>query len=168
MKPFIIVLLIAAGIITISWFGYSKLAATSAENAAKLAAEDLPLPVAETPEVAPAVVTPPAATPTVVSTAPVVTPAEPVVTPTPAPVTRKPGTYTIADVAKHNSKADCWTAVNGRVYNVTNYDKKHPGGSKEMLRTCGIDATSAFNGQHGGQKKPEQVLAGFKIGVLVK
>ena len=161
MKPFIIVLLIAAGIITVSWFGYSKLAATSAENAAKLAAEDLPLPVAETPEVAPVVVTPPAATPTVVPTAPVVTP-------TPAPVTRKPGTYTMADVAKHNNKADCWTAINGLVYNVTNYDKKHPGGSKEILRTCGIDATSAFNGQHGGQKKPEQVLAGFKIGVLVK
>lgn len=168
MKPFIIVLLIAAGIITVSWFGYSKLAATSAENAAKLAAEDLPLPVAETAEVAPAVVTPPTATPTVVPTAPVVTPVTPALAPTPTPVTRKPGTYTMADVAKHQTKDDCWTTINGLVYNLTGFEAKHPGGSKEILRTCGIDATSAFNGQHGGQNKPEQVLAGFKIGTLVK
>lgn len=159
MKPFILVLLIAAGIITVSWFGYSKLAATSAENAAKLAAEDLPLPVVESAEVTPTAVVP---------TTPVATPVTPAVAPTPAPVTRKPGTYTIADVAKHKTKDDCWTTINGLVYNLTDFDTKHPGGSKEILRTCGIDATSAFNGQHGGEMKPEKTLAGFKIGVLVK
>jgi hypothetical protein len=31
---------------------------------------------------------------------------------------------------------------------------------------CGVDASSAFDGQHGGEKRPANELAGFKIGTL--
>lgn len=76
------------------------------------------------------------------------------------------GTITMADVAKHNSQADCWSVVNKDVYNLTAWIAQHPGGPSPIESMCGVDATSAFTNQHGGQGRPEQELASFKIGVL--
>ncbi len=77
-----------------------------------------------------------------------------------------PGSYTLIEVAKHATKTDCWTAVNGSVYNVTSWITKHPGGQEEILSLCGKDGSAAFNGQHGGQAQQEKQLASFKIGTL--
>lgn len=85
--------------------------------------------------------------------------------PVPAPGAK---TYTMADVAKHNSGTSCWTAINGGVYDVTSWINQHPGGAQAILSLCGIDGSAAFNGQHGGQARPESELATFKIGTLVK
>ncbi len=76
------------------------------------------------------------------------------------------GSYTLAEVATHNTSASCWTVVSGNVYNVTSWISAHPGGSGAIKGMCGVDASSAFNGQHGGQSRPVSELAGFKIGVL--
>lgn len=77
-------------------------------------------------------------------------------------------TFTIAQVATHNSEADCYSAINGNVYDLTAFITKHPGGDRNILRICGIDGSAAFNGQHGGESRPERLLAGFEIGTLVK
>lgn len=84
--------------------------------------------------------------------------------PTPAPVVKSG--YTLDDVAKHASASSCWTAVNGNVYDVTSFISQHPGGSRAILSLCGIDGSDAFNGQHGGQRRPASELASFKIGNL--
>ncbi|KAI6025687.1 cytochrome b5 [Pisolithus orientalis] len=34
----------------------------------------------------------------------------------------------------HNKKQDAWTAINGKVYNITPYLPYHPGGEKELMR----------------------------------
>jgi cytochrome b involved in lipid metabolism len=75
-------------------------------------------------------------------------------------------TYTMTDVTAHSSQTSCWTAINGNVYDVTSWIKKHPGGAGSIISLCGIDGSSAYNGQHGGQRRPANELAGFKIGVL--
>lgn len=77
-------------------------------------------------------------------------------------------TYTLADVAKHKGASSCWTAIDGKVYDVTLWIDQHPGGRDAILATCGIDASSAFNDQHGGQRRPAQELATFLIGDLAK
>lgn len=74
--------------------------------------------------------------------------------------------YTMADVAAHNTSGDCWTVINNTVYNVTAWEDQHPGGAARIIQLCGIDGTSLFDGQHEGEPKPEQMLAGFEIGVL--
>lgn len=79
-----------------------------------------------------------------------------------------PVSYTLKEVAKHNSSASCYTVVNNNVYDVTSFITKHPGGSSKILRICGKDGTASFTDQHGGQRKPEQELAGLQIGVLIK
>ena len=74
--------------------------------------------------------------------------------------------YTLADVKLHNTSTNCWTTINGSVYNVTSWIGQHPGGSAAIISLCGIDGSSAFNGQHGVQARPASELASFKIGVL--
>jgi cytochrome b involved in lipid metabolism len=76
--------------------------------------------------------------------------------------------YTMATVASHKSPSDCWTTINGSVYNVTSWIKQHPGGAQAIISLCGIDGSVAFNGQHGGQARPASELASFKIGTLAK
>lgn len=77
-------------------------------------------------------------------------------------------TYTMTEVAAHNSQASCWSAINGNVYDLTKWISVHPGGSQAILYLCGIDGTAAFNQQHGGQARPERELAKLKIGTLQK
>lgn len=90
------------------------------------------------------------------SVGPTPTPAEPVVTPG----------YTSAEVAQHSSESSCWSIVNGNVYDLTSYIPRHPGGKREILGICGRDGSFAFEDQHGGDSKPEKILAGYKIGPL--
>lgn len=99
----------------------------------------------------------------------------PVVTQTPpqAPADQTPPTsaqagYTLADVAAHNTQSSCWSAINGNVYDLTQWIFQHPGGPSYILAICGIDASAAFDAQHGGQRRPEQELAQFLIGSLAQ
>ena len=76
--------------------------------------------------------------------------------------------YTAATVAKHNSAADCWSIINGNVYDLTNWINRHPGGARVIEGLCGIDGSAAFTGQHGGQGGPNSYLDTFKLGALTK
>jgi cytochrome b involved in lipid metabolism len=80
--------------------------------------------------------------------------------------TPAPGGYTAAQVAAHDSAQSCWTSISGNVYDLTAWIDQHPGGQAPILSLCGTDGTAAFMQQHGGQGRPEQELATFKIGAL--
>jgi cytochrome b involved in lipid metabolism len=56
--------------------------------------------------------------------------------------------FTLADIAKHNTKEDCWVSVNGMALNVTDFLENHPGGPKAILLYAGKDATEEFNMLH--------------------
>ncbi len=88
------------------------------------------------------------------------------VTPPAAPA--GPKSYTASQVAEHKSESSCWTIVDGEVYDVSPFMAKHPGGKANILKLCGIDGTSLFEGKHGGQSKAEMKLESLKIGVLAK
>ena len=55
------------------------------------------------------------------------------------------GGISLADVAKHNTKADCWVVVDGQVLDVTSFLSEHPGGELAILTFAGKDATEEFN-----------------------
>ncbi len=80
--------------------------------------------------------------------------------------TQAPPNYTLATVAQHNSASSCWTAINGNVYDLTNWINQHPGGPGAILSICGKDGSAAFNDQHGGQRRPANELAGFLLAPL--
>lgn len=87
-------------------------------------------------------------------------------TATPSPTNSGTKAYSMADISTHNSQADCYTTIGGKVYNLTSWISKHPGGSRAILSICGKDGTAAFTSQHGGQARPERELASFYIGDL--
>ncbi|MCA9390329.1 hypothetical protein KC571_02890 [candidate division WWE3 bacterium] len=66
-------------------------------------------------------------------------PPTPIPTPTtPALACGSGGSCTSAQVSQHNSRSDCWVIVASKVYNVTAYVNRHPGGSAAFdSTTCG-------------------------------
>ncbi|MEK7509371.1 MAG: cytochrome b5-like heme/steroid binding domain-containing protein [Patescibacteria group bacterium] len=78
------------------------------------------------------------------------------------------GAITAAEVARHSTRASCWSSINGNVYDLTSWIPKHPGGEQAILQLCGTDGSAKFNKQHGGAAKQAAVLTGFKIGVLMQ
>lgn len=51
--------------------------------------------------------------------------------------------FSESDVAMHATRDDCWTIISDKVYDITSYIPRHPGGS-EILRACGTDGTTLF------------------------
>ena len=53
----------------------------------------------------------------------------------------QPAEYTRAEVALHKKPQDLWIIIDGKVYDVTNWLKYHPGGKKLLQHYGGEDAT---------------------------
>lgn len=75
--------------------------------------------------------------------------------------------FTLAQVSERNSAAECWVAIDGGVYDLTQWIRSHPGGSGAILNLCGKDGTSSFTSQHGGQARPSSTLDGYYLAPLV-
>lgn len=73
-------------------------------------------------------------------------------------------TYTAEEVAKHNTAEDCWSIVDGNVYDLTDWVNQHPGGAGAISKMCGTDATQAFQGKHGGAEGPAKALERHLLG----
>lgn len=123
------------------------------------------------------------------TTKPVATPTpKPTPTPTPKPTTDNPkpitnigypssgnssgsgssssGGYTLSQISTHDSATSCWSAINGNVYDLTDWVDRHPGGRMAILMICGKDGSPLFNMQHGSSGRVSQILNTFKIGSL--
>jgi cytochrome b involved in lipid metabolism len=74
---------------------------------------------------------------------------------------------TADEVAKHNSRTDCWLIIHDRVYDVTKYISSHPGGPI-IISSCGKDATEMFDNKPGDgsghSEKAQDMLGNFYIG----
>ncbi|XP_052814763.1 acyl-CoA 6-desaturase-like [Mya arenaria] len=53
-----------------------------------------------------------------------------------------------SEIETHNNRNDSWVVILGRVYNVTNFMKKHPGGARLLGSYAGQDATDVWTGMH--------------------
>merc|ERR1719188_1823493 len=52
------------------------------------------------------------------------------------------------EVAKHNTKEDCWVVLYGKAYDLTKFARVHPGGAKLIHDAAGKDATAQFDPIH--------------------
>ena len=52
------------------------------------------------------------------------------------------------ELGQHNSASDCWIALHGKVYDVTDFLDEHPAGPDSLLRSAGADATDVFDSVH--------------------
>jgi len=72
----------------------------------------------------------------------------------------------LQEVARHNTAGDCWSIVEGAVYDLTAFIERHPAGSQAVIEMCGIDATADFLSEHAGPGEPREWLEVFRIGTL--
>jgi len=87
----------------------------------------------------------------------------------PAPAQKPVSTnlpLTLDEVKKHNSADDCWSIIDGNVYDLTNWVNSHPGGSSRITSICGKDGTSNFLGQHSNSNSAKSQLTRFELGKL--
>ncbi len=88
----------------------------------------------------------------------------------PAPVQKPVSTnlpLTLDEVKKHNSADDCWSIIDGNVYDLTNWVDSHPGGKERITAICGKDGTSSFLGKHSNSNTAKSQLNRFDLGKLV-
>lgn len=74
------------------------------------------------------------------------------------------GGVTVSEVAKHNTRDDCWFIIDGKAYDVTSWIDKHPGGDI-MLSYAGLDATDVFEAFH--DESTTKMLTAFHVGDVV-
>jgi cytochrome b involved in lipid metabolism len=77
------------------------------------------------------------------------------------------GMFSTTDVATHKTATDCWSVVNGVVYDLTAWIGQHPGGSSVIKAMCGIDGTDMYLGKHGASASIQSSLDLMKVGTLV-
>ncbi|CAH8485118.1 unnamed protein product [Heterobilharzia americana] len=70
------------------------------------------------------------------------------------------------EVKKHQSLKDRWIVINNKVYDVTNWQNRHPGGRKVLGHYAGQDATDAFIAFHKNREYAEKFLGAYYIGDL--
>ncbi|RHZ67154.1 cytochrome b5-like heme/steroid binding domain-containing protein [Aspergillus thermomutatus] len=73
--------------------------------------------------------------------------------------------YTWAEVKRHNTPQDLWIAIDGKVYNVSEYQQDHPGGEEILRNFAGQDATTAFT-DAGHSRDAYEKLESLLIGSL--
>jgi cytochrome b involved in lipid metabolism len=79
--------------------------------------------------------------------------------------------YTKEQVKEHDNEISCWIIIDEKVFDVTRYLERHPKkGRKELIESCGKDATKGWN-QKGDKQKPHSAkarkqLEGYEIGHL--
>lgn len=103
----------------------------------------------------------PAPTPVASPTPTAVASASPTPTPTPTTTQRS---YSAKDLATNNSANSCWSAIDGKVYDLTQWISLHPGGPSAIKFLCGVDGSKAFASQHRGQPNPTSRLAQYLLG----
>lgn len=64
------------------------------------------------------------------------------------------------------ASATLWMAIDGIVYDVTQFVTFHPGGVKLMHQYSGIDASNGYHKHHTPAVDLDALLGGFKVGVL--
>uniref|UniRef100_A0A8C3AAU4 acyl-CoA (8-3)-desaturase n=1 Tax=Cyclopterus lumpus TaxID=8103 RepID=A0A8C3AAU4_CYCLU len=79
---------------------------------------------------------------------------------------RAGGVYTWEEVQSHCNRNDQWLVIDRKVYNITQWAKRHPGGIRVISHYAGEDATEAFTAFHPDLKFVRKFLKPLLIGEL--
>ncbi|BFZ15351.1 hypothetical protein BsWGS_18390 [Bradybaena similaris] len=83
-----------------------------------------------------------------------------------ADVKRQLPEYTWDEVKDKTTSQGQWLVIDGQVYNVTSWSRRHPGGSKIIGHYAGQDATDAFRAFHNDLNFVKKYLKAIHIGSL--
>ncbi|MFT4279248.1 MAG: cytochrome b5-like heme/steroid binding domain-containing protein [Rhodopseudomonas sp.] len=76
----------------------------------------------------------------------------------------------VAELARHSKPDDCWMAIRGSVYDLTQYLPDHPSRPSIIEPWCGKEATEAYETKTKGRQhssEADALLPKYRIGRLV-
>lgn len=76
---------------------------------------------------------------------------------------------TMEELAEHDHEDSCWKAINGKVYDVTDYIPDHPTDPEVMYEWCGRESTEAWDTKGYGRphsRRAERMLEPMLVGTL--
>ena len=73
--------------------------------------------------------------------------------------------FTLDEIKKHNTKKDAWTIIENKVYNISSWIPKHPGG-EIIMKAVGKDATQLFIANNHPSYVKKTILPKYYIGNL--
>ena len=74
-------------------------------------------------------------------------------------------TYTLAQIAQHNTPTDLWMVIDNNILDVTSFLKEHPGGEQTLLDWAGKDGTVAFD-EVGHSQDAWDMIDDYVVGTL--
>lgn len=74
--------------------------------------------------------------------------------------------WKLAEVSKHKSEDSCWMVLHGKVYDITAFVPKHPGGRSIILKNAGQDASEAFDSIHPVEILEEYLTSDQMLGTV--
>ncbi len=87
----------------------------------------------------------------------------------PPPHAHSLATYTLAEVARHDTLDDCWMAIDGKVYDFTGYIDHHPTEPSVLEPWCGSEATEGMKTKGYGRNHSQRAwraMEDYLIGEL--
>lgn len=82
-----------------------------------------------------------------------------------------PRRVTLEELAEHSTAESCWQAIQGKVYDLTDYIPEHPTPPQVLVQWCGKEATEAYATKgYGRSHSPaaDAMLERYYIGELVE
>lgn len=76
-------------------------------------------------------------------------------------------TFTWEELSLLNREGNAHVAVRGKVYDVTEFLARHPGGKDQLLIAAGRDVTVIFNSYHAFSEKADKILDQLYVGDLI-
>lgn len=86
-----------------------------------------------------------------------------------APEPDEPASYSLAEVAQHDTLEDCWMAIEGGVYDFSDYVPRHPAPPSVLEPWCGREATEGMRTKGDGSDhsaRAWRMAERFRIGNL--
>ncbi|KAF2446256.1 hypothetical protein P171DRAFT_430446 [Karstenula rhodostoma CBS 690.94] len=72
--------------------------------------------------------------------------------------------FSTPEIASHSTRDDCWIVIHGKVYNVTEYVRDHPGGVDVLIDMAGKDATEGYD-DAGHSEDADEIMQSYRIGI---
>lgn len=76
-------------------------------------------------------------------------------------------TYSLAEIAQHNSNQSTWIVIHNNIYDVTKFLNEHPGGEEVLLEQAGKDASESFE-DVGHSTDAREMMKRYKIGEVIE
>ncbi|XP_072277877.1 fatty acid desaturase 2-like [Pyxicephalus adspersus] len=76
--------------------------------------------------------------------------------------------YTWEEIQKHNTRTDKWLVIDRKIYNISQWLKRHPGGIRVISHFAGEDASEAFQAFHPDLNFVRKFLKPLYVGELAE